>query len=260
MMMPLSFSWISDQLVLRKFTKDYSELDMGWVDRNTSSKVVQHGTTITQLYGFRGQWSTHTNWTKYVAPSSPIWKVKNTIKYAAGPPYMSTARDFYQIVQHWTTFNLLVIDEYPHLIAEMFAYCLAAIHVGLHPITARGFMVSTVGNGEGWYLLENDGLAITNSDKCDLYPPADPTRVPFVLHYCQRYTLENFEFRKHQVPSDFLQSCEAEPLPEPTILQDPNITDTSRPAIQRHRSIFMLCTLIPALNEAFQFFKQQHCA
>lgn len=40
-----------------------------------------------------------------------------------------------------------VHDQYPHLLAEMFAYCLAAAHLRLAHQTALSFMVSDTGSG-----------------------------------------------------------------------------------------------------------------
>ena len=121
--------------------------------------------------------------------------------------------------------------------------------------------------------------------------------LPFVLHYCQRYGEElkgAYYFSKYEMRPKFL-SCGVELLQEPTVddiagpqtdvsLVDSLIakrnakknatdgggsdSDTSglselkrlmfRPR-NRHRDAWVLCTLIPAINEAAVFFKTRHC-
>jgi peptidyl serine alpha-galactosyltransferase len=50
----------------------------------------------------------------------------------------------YSIAVKWCEFGPRVYKQYPHLLAEMFAYCLAAAHLRLHHQTAVSFMVSDV--------------------------------------------------------------------------------------------------------------------
>ena len=77
------------------------------------------------------------------------------------------------------------LGQYPHLLAEMFAYCLAAAHLGLSHQTAASFMISDVGAGnqEGWRYIDNMDDAQVCARQHDV------EALPNVLHFCQRYPL-----------------------------------------------------------------------
>jgi peptidyl serine alpha-galactosyltransferase len=256
-------------------------------------KAVQHGTTLAQNYGFGAQFVFAVNLTHVLQkhPRSPIWNLKRDAltKYAAGPPYLATAKDMYRIVTKWSELVVLVHDVYPLLLAEMYAYCLATIQVGLRPWTAAGFMVSNVDlkkMGEGWYWIDDQIVPPTTSGNdnqlsnaylLDSYRAVCSREIqqkkqqeqPFVLHYCQRYGTEingTYYISKYEMNPTFL-SCDANLLREVTP-QDLLRNDTddgplliSSPTRLRDniREAWMMCTLIPLLNEAAIFFKQHHC-
>ena len=150
---------------------------------------------------------------------------------------------------------------------EMFAYCLAAAHLKLPHQVAKGFMVSDVGSfhQEGWNMLDQ----YSNRDVCT--PGKIPNdHLPHILHYCQRYILGKYVIGKHRVPEDFL-SCEQRLLGEPPedigekfnfgIEPDRAVDSKFRiPPKTVKNHAFMLCNLIPYLNEAATYWKDNHCA
>ena len=265
-----------DQAIMRPFTDNHFDNDYEvWVKRTSHpiEATVTHGKPMAQLYGFGNQWKTKTNITRYV-PASELPSFVQTMSreeelenYSVGPPYMATAHDFYKIATKWKDFVPLVHDDYPHLLAEMFAYCLAAAHLKLPHQVAKSFMVSDAGAGkslEGWGLIDS----YSRRDMCT--PGAIPKeRLPHVLHYCQRYILGKYVIGKHRVPHTFL-SCE-DPLfvePPPDIGEKYNFAiepdrkedvkkDLPVTTISNHA--FMLCHLLPILNEAAIYFKDHHC-
>ena len=276
-----------DQILLKPLTHDYrNDTIMKWVERNTDSpKIVQHKTVIAQQYGYGGKWISP----KYVrvedllpddinTKSSPLWKlkIKTASKFAAGPPYMATANDMYMIVDKWCTFVPLVHQNFNHLLAEMFAWQLAAHHVHRRPITTSGLMISRVEqeNDEGWYWLQNnndDGLpstkvvdgssATTSSSDPQMnycfnqYPPSNQHQsYPYLIHYCQQYNYytnwtandggaddENDTFKimfsKYIVPKNFL-SCDNDLLQEPIISGSSTIATSSTALQQLPKKIF----------------------
>lgn len=155
---------------------------------------------------------------------------------------------------------------YSHLLAEMFAYCLAAAHLNLPHQVVWSFMISDVGSPdlEGWALLDK----YSKRDVCT--PGSIPQKIlPHVLHYCHRYTLGKFVIGKHRVPNDFI-SCESplftEPPPdlgekydfyiEPD--KDKDIRTNINPKhIKDHA--FMLCTILPSFNAAAMYYKNHYC-
>ena len=264
-----------DQIIMRPFTNNqFHNKSEIWMKRTTHPILdsVDHGKPMGQLYGFDIQWVTKTNISRYV-PKEELPSFVQTMSsaemhenYAVGPPYVVTAFDFYKIVTRWKDFVPLVHDDYPHLLAEMFAYCLAAAHSHLPHQSAKGFMVSSAGSlvAEGWDLFNEQSA----QDVCT--PGAvPPDHLPHTLHYCQRYTLGKWVIGKHRIPSDFL-SCEAPLLAEPPkdigekfnfMIEPDQKTDIKknlpRGTIKHHA--FMLCHLIPYLNEAAIYWKDSHC-
>jgi hypothetical protein len=183
--------------------------------------------------------------------------------HQVGPPYIATARDMYTIAVKWCEFGPRVYDTYPHLLAEMFAYSLAAAHTKLPHQTAASFMISDVSTGsqaEGWGDIDN-----LHKDKvCAKHAPKD---LPHVIHFCQRYGLGDYFFGKRRLPGSFL-SCESPLLAEAPLdivgnyqyadLPDGKRKDLNSKVAQRNG--FVLCYMLPAINEAATYFKQRHCS
>ena len=125
-----------DQLLLRPFTHDYTNIRMDWTRKGYNapnsnvSKIITHGKTITQTYAF-GDDYTALNLTHVLlheepnnGNNSPLWTMskKQKLGYAAGPPYLATAKDFYILANKWSELVPRVHDVYPYLLAEMYAY------------------------------------------------------------------------------------------------------------------------------------------
>jgi len=255
-----------DQMLVRPFTNDFSQSTEVWRPTKSTLPVrtkVEHGAPFGQQYGFGMQWKTKINAT-YVAggPSRVVNMDMEEAKghYPLGPPYIATARDFYQIAKKWTEFVPRVHDQYPHLLAEMFAYCFAAAHLNLPHRVAHSFMVSDTGSGgEGWKLVDKMG----HDHVCE--PP--PDLHPHVLHYCQRYMLGKWFIGKYRLRKDFI-SCESPLLKEPPLdiydRYDYQVApDGSRLNFKnknsRARNAYMICALIPRLNAAAEYFKKHNC-
>lgn len=262
-----------DQIILKPFTTDFGKHPEAWRRKNSLPiwDKVTHGQPFAQQYGFHNQWHDKTNIdaiAKKEELPSPVQSMSRpmiTENFAAGPPYIATGHDFYLIADKWAEFGVGVHEQYPNLLAEMFAYCLAAAHLNLPHQIAQSFMVSDVGTGglEGWkHYIDK----YSEMDVCtDGAIPQD--ELPFVLHYCQRYWLGKWFIGKYKLPSDFI-SCKSPLLKEP-----PNDIATKydfaiqpgsgdRKTLNKDhikRNAFMICRFIPALNEAARFYKKNHC-
>jgi hypothetical protein len=249
-----------DQILLRPLTHDYNDVNMKWMPRRNAnlSKVVQRKSTMAQAYGYGNQWLTKVNLTQLLPDNdktSPLWKLSRdtAARFAAGPPYLAAARDMHSIVQAWADFVPKVFDQFPALLAEMFAYNLASHHVHRRPMTSPGFMVSdvTLTSSEGWYWMEDSlppSPSTFGANVCrQRYPPSES---PFILHYCNVYEHANFSFTKRTSMHNIL-SCASDLFVEPDTL-----ISVDQPSF---RASYMLCRLIPALNEAFEHFKRHNC-
>jgi peptidyl serine alpha-galactosyltransferase len=257
-----------DQLILRPFrNNDFSNTAWAHIAKGaTPYSQVEHGRPMGQLYGFGLQWRNKVNMTA-IAPHSPVDQLSYTqaqAGYIVGPPYVATAQDMYTIVSTWCNFAKPVHTQYPYLLAEMFAYCLGAAHEQLPHQTARSFMISDVftGNMEGWNYIDK----MPDQDVCGTFREEE---VPNVLHFCQRYGLGNYFFGKRKLPKDFL-SCESPLLREPPTDLYPKYNwamfPPGKPANKKiwtkemaKRNAFVLCVMIPALNEAATYYKKNHC-
>jgi hypothetical protein len=255
-----------DQLILRRFTNnDFNNTQWKFISNDQEPYIkIEHGKPMGQLYGFGLQFHDKVDIDK-LAPNSPIKKLTRKqlqAGYIVGPPYVATAADMYKIVKQWCAFAVPVHDQYPFLLAEMFAYCLAAAHVELPHQTAASFMISDLGAGraEGWDYID----VLGEENLCGGYTEA---QVPNVLHFCQRYGLGKYFFGKRKIPDDFL-SCESPLLREPSMDELKKYDFAWFPAgnkknwdpVLKKRNAFVLCRMIPALNAAATFYKQNHCA
>jgi peptidyl serine alpha-galactosyltransferase len=166
----------------------------------------------------------------------------------------------YSIVVKWCEFGPGVYQQYPDLLAEMFAYCLAAAHLQLSHQTALSFMVSDTNVlMEGWNYVDQ----LTTDEIC---LPLDPMRLPNVIHFCQRYGVGLFFFGKRRLPGSFL-SCDSPLLLEPPLSLAVDHDFAMYPEGKRHpltpvsakRNAFIVCNMIRTLNQAAAYWKAQHC-
>ena len=256
-----------DQIILRPFTNDFTNSSEVWKVKGGYKMKVEHGSPFAQQYGFGLQWNDKIHM-DHIAPDSPVVNMDRheMREYfsAMGPPYVATARDMFSIVTKWCEFVPKIHDDYPHLLAEMFGYNLAAAHLELKHSIAHSFMVSDPSaGGEGWKLIDQ----VEAEDVCDKFP-AD--KLPHVLHYCQRYMLGKWFIGKYRLRKDFI-SCESPllTLPPPDValkydyfiapgdkLAEPKKYKGPRP---RKYHAFMMCALIKGLNDAATYFKDHHC-
>ena len=87
--------------------------------------------------------------------SNPAWR-----HYSIGPPYIVQKEDMAAIAEHWHDFVPRVYEGHPHLLAEMYAYCVAAAHLGLPHLRLDHYMTSeTQAYGEAWPLVDALGDA-----------------------------------------------------------------------------------------------------
>ena len=258
-----------DQMITRPFrNNDFSNTRWIHLKEGVAPRTrIEHGKPMGQFYGFSLQWKHKIDMSKVVpnekSPVDELSQDEAKAGYIVGPPYIATARDMYAIVSKWCEFAVPVHDQYPHLLAEMFAYCLAAAHLRLAHQTAASFMVSDVGTGdksEGWGYIGK----LPNNELCHTH---DPERLPNVIHFCQRYGIDHWFFGKYRLPKNFI-SCD-----HPLMLEPPNnLLETGKNQVvwpgggisimdaeEAKKNAFMACQMIRALNSAAEHFKKSHC-
>ena len=254
-----------DQILLRPFTDDFTHATERFKTEDYKLKI-EHGSPFAQQYGFALQWRDKVD-LNHVFNGQPtnISNIprKEALDYyiAMGPPYVATARDMWSLVSVWTDVVPRVHDNYPHLLAEMFGYNLAAAHLGLRHTIAKSFMVSDQWAGmEGWQLV----TAVDKKDVCHNFPKSE---YPHVIHYCQRYYIGKWFIGKYRLRKDFI-SCASPLLKVPpsdvalrydyAIMPGNNERKDLKENSVKKQS-FMLCQMIDALNSAAKFYKDNHC-
>lgn len=94
--------------------------------------------------------------------------------YAAGPVYLATVQDWIMIAQKWWEFVPTVHQQYPYLLAEMYAFTMAVAHLQVKFHLFSNFMITgaEVSSGtEAWawiddyYINNENGGEIDSPDK-----------------------------------------------------------------------------------------------
>mmetsp|Transcript_25362 Transcript_25362/g.31990 ORF Transcript_25362/g.31990 Transcript_25362/m.31990 type:complete len:351 (+) Transcript_25362:2-1054(+) len=263
-----------DMVLLRPITGDFSnerDVIIGKRHEKERKYFVKHGSPFAQKYGFGGQWTKELDLEVIAGKNTPS---KVNIEdartfYPVGPPYLATVGDMYAIAVKWAEFVPAVHKQYPYLLAEMFAFCIAAAHLELKHQIVDSLMVSNtgMGGGEGWPMVDN----ITEDKEeslCKFASDPDHSKypVPSVIHYCQRYAIGDWFFGKRKMVKNFFE-CES-PLmefPPMDIIETKDykkIFNDVKKDLKKHvarREGFMVCGILSALNDAGRFFKEHSC-
>lgn len=275
-----------DMVLMKHLSADFSNEKMVIVSpiaREGQKFRVEHGVPFGQHYAFGAQWRTFGLDTITGDSQSNAKKVNDhdgRKYYPVGPPYLATARDMHKIAQKWVEFVPKVHAEYPYLLAEMFAYCIAAAHLNLpHQLIDHLMVSNTQVGGEGWNFVDNLTKNVgsnhvceimTNTDVDSLHSPASTVPLPTVIHYCQRYIIGQWFFGKRRVPKNYF-TCDHPLLKVPPMDLDeieykiaPGEADseTNRKGLHGHQSLresFVICSLTRIINEASLFFKENGC-
>jgi hypothetical protein len=234
-------------------------------------KVVE-GHPVGQTYGLGAPW-TNDNHAKFnrhriCGEGSPCLQESTEFgeeHYSVGPPYVVHRRDMVKIVNSWTEFVPRVYEGYPFLLAEMYAYSMAAAHEKLPHLQVYQHMVSNVDSGgEGWDWVDKLANACEPPNVEGIFQEGKP--LPTVLHYCQGFKAGMLAFFKRQVTKHNIFSCESPMFMEPAndLDREPYVgNDVKREEmkpVKAKRHGFAVCTLHRALNSAILDYKQQMCA
>ena len=104
-------------------------------------------------------------------------------------------------------------EGYPYLLAEMYAYSMAAAHEKLPHLQVDNYMVSSSdAGGEAWPHVDSLPEVCVPPDEDGHFYPGLPMTT--VIHYCQSYRAGDLGFQKRRVPHDIF-SCESPMLVVP---------------------------------------------
>ena len=260
--------------MLRPITKDFTSdrdviIHKSRLD-HIIGRTVEHGKPFAQTYGFASQFL-KLDLAQIGGPDSPLLTTtheEGRLYYPVGPPYVATVSDSYAIALKWSEFVPKVHKQYPHLLAEMFAYSLAAAHLDLKFQLIQSLMISDThtGDGEGWALIDQ----MPADQVCQIAREADYKThpLPHVVHLCQRYSVgKEWFFGKRRIPHDVFECPNPlfeEPPDDIALKYDfkwpPNAKDkTDLTPEMVKREAFMICHLTRTINEAAEYYKRSAC-
>lgn len=226
---------------------------------------VSVGHPAAQYYGIGDKWIEF-NLTYIAGEDSPALAVKSMSAwkhYSIGPPYIVAKTDMVRIAQLWHSVVPRVYEGHPHLLAEMYAYSVAAAHLELPHLRLDGYMTSEAeGYGEAWPLVD----LLTDESICSEDLSLHTTLLPTFLHYCQHYKVgTEFVYWKRDLNENFF-SCGGSPLPLPNLEQVREYLDPiSGPALSvndraYHKyHTFQYCQVVMKTNKALQKYKSLFC-
>ena len=199
-----------DMIFLRPLTAKINGADNLIYNKKAHTLIdkVSLGHPVAQTYGLGAPWTNDFhkkfNRTKICGVGSPC--LLDTMAfgdehYSVGPPYVMVKQDLHRITETWTQFVPRVFENYPYLLAEMYAYSMAAAHEKLPHLQLHSYMIS---EADG----RDEGLPFIDAIEDVCVPPVDGIYFPGtplsnVLHYCQTYRVGSIGFAKRQVPSFF---------------------------------------------------------
>lgn len=244
---------------------------------------VERGRPVAQQYGLQAPWARENNRmlnrTRICGALSPCSEVPGewagAQHYSVGAPYILEKDDMLRVVMSWVEFVPRVYETFPDLLAEMYAYSMAAAHNRLPHLQLDHYMVSNidVNQGEAWKWVDalGDDVCVAPNEE-GLFYVGKP--MPTFVHYCQFFRAAEWGFHKRRVFGDIF-SCHRPMLLDPHISygslapadnritkvnfkdRDGEIVKMTRTQVKR--SAFVLCVIHTALNAALLDYKTRMC-
>ncbi|CAM9421906.1 unnamed protein product [Pylaiella littoralis] len=251
-------------------------------EQQTGPAWVVEGTPVGQFYGLGGTWTTWKDLPEITRPlgnDSPALKVTLVDardNYTVGPPYLMHPRDWARVLDLWVALSPKVYKGHAGILAEMYAFCIAAAHLGLRHRVAYGLMVSDTKmvTHEGWSMVDGLGTDSCNATVVDGHRGS----LPPIVHYCQMYRVGTFMWGKRHKSHHNFFSCDSDSLelPPPGYLKSPMGTIRVHPVPRAVpgeppsnmesvsletgvRQTYALCAVLRAMNEALAAYKGRYC-
>lgn len=191
--------------------------------------------------------------------------------FSVGPPWIASFGDLRRAAPMWLDYAHRIRKQYRQLIAEMYAYSLAFASIGVQHALFDHFVLSYANapaDEQAW-AREVDGrsaaelLASLPGSKEREQREAN-ARLPTFLHYCEIYFVEDWYWRKRNVPHSEVLECNAPLFAEPPAdLLSRKVAsleeDRSEFAAQSVRQVWFMSALTRALNEALLDLKGKLC-
>lgn len=233
---------------------------------------VEKGQAAAQLYQLGAPWATNNknfNRTNICGINSPCMKVTREYGeefFSVGPPYILEKSDMLKLTKAWVKMVPLVYEKYPNLLAEMYAYSMAAAHTEVPHFTVTHYMVSNTDvYDEGWKWVDILQQKVCDRpDESGVYYPGK--NLPTVMHYCQFFRAGEYGFQKRRVNKNMFECNPKSPLlvdpPDDLAKVDYKNRDgeiIKLGPIAVRRNAFALCVISRSINAMIVDYKTKMC-
>ena len=153
---------------------------------------MRPGQAVAQKYGIGAGWLQRFDRRRICGDRSWCATIsrRDALKhYSIGTPYVLHASDFARLMEQWWAFMPAAYEQVKNDIQlDMYAYNMAAAHLGVRHVTMQHHMVSNPAAGdEGW--KDVDALKTMPCREAGLRSrPGNPWSSPTFTHACQTYT------------------------------------------------------------------------
>lgn len=228
--------------------------------------IVIKGRPVGQRYGLEGGWVNKFKPVDQITgdPNSASlhWTSKEAAQWTSvGPPMIVEIDDLTNLADKWE-FNMRPVLKVggPDILADMYAYSIAAADLDLKHTTLDHYMISTWGHtGQAYSFVEEfEQMSCSNPSKD--YSPST-AHWPVFIHLASNFkafdeTEDEWMFHKGHVPGNILD-CDM-----PLIVAPPeNLFDLNREdeSIKVHQKAWVVCNTISRLNSILLKYKEKFC-
>ena len=216
--------------------------------------VVKRGRPVGQRYGLEGGWVGKFKHANIVPEGSPAldYSSREAAKhFSVGPPYMLHIDDAQKLSPLWSDYMQPVLTAGgPDILADMWAYCMAAAHLGLRHVQLDQYMVSTWGGARG-----SVGLRIWTHTLVEILLPTTLSGCPilFIWHpILKRPSRRSGCFTKAMFQLTFLHAAHHS-------LRKPRTTCMHRASLKIESSARVICETVRTINRVASTYKQMYC-
>lgn len=228
--------------------------------------VARKGKPVAQRYGLEGHWVDKfkplEQITGNVNSLSKRWTYKEAAKWTSvGPPLILHIDDLTELSVLWEK-NMRPVLEVggPDILADMWAYSIAAADLDLRHTTLDHYMISVWGNEGQAYAFLDEFKQMSCSKARREYSPTS-AHWPVFIHLASNFKARDekgveWMFHKGHVPGTILD-CDT-----PLIVEPPeNLFDLNRNSGERkeYQKAWVVCNTISRLNEVLVLYKEKFC-
>lgn len=234
--------------------------------------VAEKGRPVAQRYGLGSGWVSKFDVKKIVGeettPAARYSHASAGTYFPAGPPYMLHVDDLFDLSSLWSKYMKPILEVEKDILADMWAYCIAAAHLGLKHTLLDHYMISNAGaGGEGWLWIDawpdkqmscndpNASVAVASA-------AGQSVRWPTFIHLASNSKApamnwpDEWMFHKGHVPGDIMD-CST-----PLIRDAPDDTWQVSPSGSGNpskRAAFIMCNAVATLNRMLVLYKTKFC-